>query len=263
VRYAVISDIHANVEALSAVLAAIDEEHVDAILCLGDIVGYGASPNECVRLVAASGAKCVAGNHDRAALGLRSTSSFGRSAKRAMVWTKRLLQRETREWLASAPFLRRERGEILLFHAALHPVPNDDLHLSTLPRLQKSLEAMIRGTYGTRVGLFGHTHHPGVWRSRNGAFGPAPGETVPLDEGTFYLINPGSVGQPRDGDPRASFALLDRAAGVVRFRRVPYDTTLAMAKVAAIERETERLAPLAWLSAGFSRGLGLFAGQRR
>lgn len=259
-KYAVLSDVHANLEALSAVLAAVDVERVDTILCLGDVVGYGANPNECARLLASAGAKCVVGNHDRAALGLRDTANFGRKAEQAMRWTRRMLGGAAHEWLASLPLLRKASSELLLFHAALHPVPNDDLHLSSLSRLEKSLRALQEGGYGARLGLFGHTHHAGAWRARGGAFGPAPGEMVKLDGGAHYLINPGSVGQSRDDDPRAAFAILDMDEGVVWFRRVEYDTTLSMAKVAALEAK-QRGGIAAWLSARLP--LGLFAGQRR
>jgi predicted phosphodiesterase len=259
-RYAVVSDVHANLEALEAVLAAIDVERVDAILCTGDVVGYGASPNECARMLAAAGAKCVVGNHDRAALGLRDTANFGRKAREAMAWTQRLLGGAAHDWLAQLPLVRKVSPEILLFHAALHPQPNDDLHLSSLPRLEKSLRALRGGGYGAWLGLFGHTHHAGVWRARGGAFGPASGELVKLDEGAHYLINAGSVGQSRDGDPRASFAILDLGEGVVQFRRVPYDTTLALAKVAAIEAKEQR-GLSAWLSARLR--FGRLAWQRR
>lgn len=259
-RYAVVSDVHANIEALEAVLAAADAERVDVILCLGDVVGYGANPNECARLLAAAGAKSVVGNHDRAALGLRDTANFGRKAREAMRWTRRLLGEASHDWLASLPLIRRVSPEVLLFHAALHPTPNDELHLSSLSRLEKSLRALCEGGYGARLGLFGHTHHAGAWRARDGAFGPAPGELVKLDDGAHYLINPGSVGQSRDGDPRAAFAILDLNEGLVRFRRVPYDTTLAMAKVAALQAK-QSSSFSAWLSARLP--LGLFAGQRR
>ncbi|MDI1434734.1 metallophosphoesterase family protein [Polyangium sorediatum] len=259
-KYAVVSDVHANVEALSAVIAAIDVERVDAILCLGDVVGYGANPNECARMLASAGAKGVVGNHDRAALGLRDTAHFGLQAQQAMRWTRRLLGGPPRDWLASLPLVRKVSSELLLFHAALHPMPNDELHLSSLSRLEKSLRALQEGGYGARIGLFGHTHHAGAWRARGGAFGPAPGDMVKLDDGAHYLINPGSVGQSRDGDPRAAFAILDMDQGAVWFRRVAYDTTLAMAKVAALAA-AQRGGLGAWLAARLP--LGRFAGQRR
>lgn len=259
-RYALVSDIHANLEALEAVLAAIDRERVDRILCLGDVVGYGASPNECVKWLAVVGAMCVAGNHDRAAIGLRDTSTFGRAARRAMTWTRRLLTAPSHDYLAALPLVRTMPGGVLLFHAALHPSPNDELHLSTLPRIEQSLRALRDDFEGARVGLFGHTHRPGAFRARGGAFGPAPGERVLLDEGAHYLVNPGSVGQPRDGDPRASFAILDTGARCVKFCRTNYDAALAMAKLAAVSEGRGRRA-FGFLSARL-RGR-LFAGEGR
>jgi predicted phosphodiesterase len=231
-KWAVISDVHASAEALSAVLAKIEKENVDDILCLGDIVGYGASPNEVVRMLRSSGAKCIAGNHDRAAVGAKDPSNFGRTAKRAIGWTQRVLSDDSRAFLASLPMTLEHGGRVLLFHGALHPAPNDDLHLSNLVRIQKTMTALRLGGYGVQVGLFGHTHWPGVWRERDGDFGVASGETVQIDDGAHYLVNPGSVGQPRDGDERASFAILDTGEQTLRFVRVEYDRTLAMAKAA-------------------------------
>ena len=259
-RYALVADVHANAEALVAVLAALDAERVDAVVCLGDTVGYGGSPNECVRLLSRAGAVAVVGNHNRAALGLRDVASFGRAARRSAVWTKRALGAESLDWLASLPLARRMGEELFLFHAALHPTLNDELHLSSLPRLEKSLEALAKVGMGARIGLFGHTHRAGVWRARGGAFGPAPGETVSLDAGAYYLVNPGSVGQSRDDDPRAAFAVLDTGARLVRFHRVDYDITLARAKVAAAEAGAPSRF-FSWLTARLPRGL--FAGQRR
>ena len=232
-KWAVISDVHANAEALEAVLASIERENVDDILCLGDIVGYGASPNEVVRMLRSAEAKCIVGNHDRAAIGLKDPSDFGRMAKRAIGWTKRELCDDSRAYLASLPMIRKHGGEVLLFHGALHPAPNDDLHLSNPVRIQKTMTALRVGGYGVRVGLFGHTHWPGVWRERGGVIDAvAPGDTVQIDDGAHYLINPGSVGQPRDGDERSSFAIFDTAERTLRFVRVEYDRTLAMAKAA-------------------------------
>ncbi len=231
-KWAVISDLHANVEALGAVLAKIEAEGVDEILCLGDIVGYGASPNEVVRLVRQSGARCIAGNHDRAAVGVKDPSDFGRNAKRAIAWTARVLDDESHSFLASLPMIRTHEDRVLLFHGALHPAPNDDLHLSNPLRVQKTMTALRLGGYGVPVGLFGHTHWPGIWREKDGVFDVLTGaETVQIDDGAHYLINPGSVGQPRDGDERAAFAIFDTGEQTLRFVKVEYDRALAMAKV--------------------------------
>lgn len=243
-KWAVVSDLHANAEALGAVLARAEAEGVDEILCLGDIVGYGASPNEVVRMVQGAGATCIAGNHDRAAVGVKDASDFGRVAKRAIAWTQRVLDDASHAFLASLPMIRKHEGRVLLFHGALHPAPNDDLHLSNPLRVQKTMTALQRGGYGVPVGLFGHTHWPGIWREQGGAFEVLSGETLPIDDGAHYLINPGSVGQPRDGDERAAFAILDTDARTLRFVRVEYDRALAMAK-AARAGLLEKQSPLA------------------
>ncbi len=239
-KYALLADVHANVEALRAVLGAVQAENVDAILCAGDIVGYGANPNECINLLTEAGALLVAGNHDRAAIGAKEPVNFGLKAKRALEWTERLLSCASIEKLSRLPLLRHVPGELLLFHAALHPLPNDDLHLSSPERIEKSLSVLRTRFLRTRIGIFGHTHRSGAWRARGGTFGPVPGEHVQLDDGAFYLINPGSVGQSRDDDPRAAFAVLNLHENRVVFRRVEYDVTLSMAKVATLEAETTR-----------------------
>jgi predicted phosphodiesterase len=222
-RYAVLSDVHATIEALERVLDTAERAKVDRVLVLGDVVGYHTAPNECVERLQRADALCIAGNHDRAAAGLLPTGRMSATAELAIAWTRRVLDSEHTQWLATLPLTERV-GMMFLFHAALTPEPDVELHLSTPRRVTKSLEALRRGAHGARIGFFGHTHRPAVHRlGPDGTTESTNAARVALDGESHYLINPGSVGQPRDGDARASFAIFDDEALVVEFHRVPFD----------------------------------------
>lgn len=225
-KIAFISDLHANIEALDATLAAIDGRGVDRIFCLGDIVGYHADPEACIQRLRERQIRSLAGNHDRAVAGLSSTLQFGSRARRAAAWTRRQLSGESLAYLASLPVAEHLAGGCFAVHGALHPEPNADLHLSTRERVRASLRELEAARFGARVCFFGHTHRAvihagsgaGVW-SRDI---DVP-TTVELRAEGATLVNPGSVGQPRDGDPRAAFAVYDTERRAVEFVRVVYD----------------------------------------
>ena len=222
-RVAVLSDIHANLVALDAVLAAIGD--VDAIWHLGDVVGYGPEPDGVVQRLEATGAIGVAGNHDRAATGGPEIDWFNPDARAAMEWTRTRISPETTRWLNAQPVRRTEADRLLV-----HGSPRDPLweYITSASVAGANFEALSTG-----VGLFGHTHIPAAWLERDGRVEgtePAASSSVRLEEGTRALLNPGSVGQPRDGDPRASWLELDGDAGTVTWRRTEYD-------VPAVQRE--------------------------
>jgi predicted phosphodiesterase len=227
VKYAVISDLHANAEALSAVLACIERDGVDEILCLGDIVGYAASPNECVRLLRATGARSIAGNHDRAAAGVKDLVDFGERARRAIAWTRTHLTEDNLEFLRGLPSTLLTEERLFLVHGALHPAPNDDLHLSTPARVARSLAELATGRFGAKLCFFGHTHRPAVYSYRGGRAHPLQGPTHVLADDAHYLVNPGSVGESRDGDVRAAYALFDTRERRLELRRIEYDVSSA------------------------------------
>jgi predicted phosphodiesterase len=241
-KIAIISDVHASTEALSAVLAAIDAEGVDHLVCLGDIVGYHAEPDACVERLVARGATCVAGNHDRVAAGLAEPTRFGRSARHAILWTRAQIRAETTLALARLPLYALVDGAFVAFHGSLHPTPDPERYLRSEREVKKTFAALSRGGFGVDVGFFGHTHQGVIYalcRERISTLsgplhvgqGPScAGPAVRLAPGTRYLINPGSVGQPRDGDPRASFVIWDGARRSVRFHRVAYDVRGCLAK---------------------------------
>jgi diadenosine tetraphosphatase ApaH/serine/threonine PP2A family protein phosphatase len=215
VRVAVLSDIHANLVALDAVLSAIGS--IDAVWQLGDVVGYGPEPDGVVERLAAIGAIGVAGNHDLAALGGSEIDWFNPDARAAMEWTRGRIDGQTRSWLASLPTSREEGGMTLV-----HGSPRDPVweYVTSVPVARANLAVLT-----TPIGLHGHTHLPMAWADRDGridAIAPGPGSSFRLDGGQA-LLNPGSVGQPRDGDPTASWLEIDTEAGAATWRRAGYD----------------------------------------
>jgi diadenosine tetraphosphatase ApaH/serine/threonine PP2A family protein phosphatase len=217
-RVAVISDIHGNLHALEAVLQAVDREQLDELWCLGDLVGYGARPNECCAVVRERADLCLVGNHDLVALGRNNVDlgEFNPEAAAAARWTRSALNEESRGFLESLePAAEREGVE--LFHAS----PRDPVWEYVL-----TVEAALAGLQvsSAPLVLVGHSHVPLAISLRDGelAGDHAPaGTDRELAEGR-WLLNPGSVGQPRDGDPRAAWLLLDLDGPRASFRREKY-----------------------------------------
>jgi len=215
-RVAVISDIHANLHALEAVREAIDQEAPDEIWCLGDLVGYGPQPDACCVWSAEHTAVCLAGNHDLGVLGTLDITDFSDDAAAAAIWTRRVLGEPARAYLAELPS-HGEREDVGLFHAS----PRDPVWEYVLT--WEAAEAAIHDS-GFAITLVGHSHVPLAISDDTGLpGGHAPGgKEVELD-GARWLLNPGSVGQPRDGDPAAAWLLLDLDERRASFRRVAYD----------------------------------------
>jgi predicted phosphodiesterase len=222
---AVISDLHANLEAVEATFSDIARQKVDEVLCLGDLVGYFANPNECVELIRSRGVRCVMGNHDRVAAGLAEPTNFGETARRAILWTRQELSDDNRRFLAGLP-MTLALGELLLVHGALTPEPNVDLHVSSLARAEQSLTA-LRDRFSARICLFGHTHRPMLYRLDDSSARAHKGEGC-LSLAGHCLVNPGSVGQSRDADARASYVILDGENAT--FRRVEFARAATLAK---------------------------------
>jgi len=228
VRIAVISDIHGNWHAFEAVLADIDNEHVDEIWCLGDIVGYGPQPNRCVDSARERSAICLIGNHDLAAIGRVSLDDFSPDAAVSARWTADELASTARDFLAQLePKGTRLGAE--LFHGS----PRDPVWEYILS--EPSVRAALEMTASNLV-LVGHSHIPIALLLSNGdtlAGGLAKGGSDLELTGGRWLLNPGSVGQPRDGDPRAAYLLLDLERRNAHFRRVPYDIEATQAEIRA------------------------------
>jgi len=200
-------------------------------LCLGDLVGYGADPVACVDLVGERASAMVAGNHEHGALGLLDLRWFNPWARAAAEWTGTQLDRGHRDYLGALSLLRTVEDATLV-HASPRSPEEWDYLISAEDGLQ------VFGDFTTRLCFVGHSHVPGVWSVGSG--GPdhagrldAPEAQVSLDDGRRYLVNVGSVGQPRDRDPRACYAIWDREARSVTVRRVAYDLRAAAAKILA------------------------------
>ncbi len=235
-RIAVISDIHSNLPALDAILASFGT--VDALWQLGDVVGYGPHPDEVVDRLRERGAIGVRGNHDAAALGGLAVAWFTPDARQAIEWTARRIGPETRAWLGGLPD-RLVVGNVTLVHGS----PRDPVweYVTGVSVARASL-----GAFATPFLLHGHTHVPVVFREdgrRLETLGPVAGSTLLLDDRRL-LVNPGSVGQPRDGDPRASALVYDTEARSMTWLRVPYpvgETQAAMRAAGLPPRLVSRL----------------------
>lgn len=233
-KLALISDVHANAPALSAVLQAIATQQVDRIVCLGDVAGYHTQLAACVRLLQQVGALCVAGNHDRAAIGALTTEGFTPQAQRAIAWAQERLEYASRDFLADLPLKRAIGDALVAVHGALHPeVGCEWVRLDDDDKRALSFDALAAHPCGAQVCAFGHTHRPGVWERCAGAIRFVGCDTVTLRPDALYLVNPGSVGESRDEDLRASFALFDTQARSIRFHRVTYDRPSVLAQTRA------------------------------
>lgn len=229
-RLALISDIHANLEALQATLGDIAGQDVDRIVCLGDIVGYNANPAECIALVRDANALCVAGNHDLAVCGRMPTKHFPATAARAVAWTQRRLSWRDLQFLAGLPLKACVGGELVAVHGALHPATHcATVRLDTDEKRQQSLQALVADPSGARFCAFGHTHEVGIYEFHGEAAAPRREQTTKLRDDAYYLINPGSVGQPRSADTRASYIVIDLAQRAAIVHRVAYDRDAALA----------------------------------
>ena len=232
-----LSDIHANLAALDAVLAAVPS--VDEVWQLGDIVGYGPDPDDVVGRLKEVGALGVCGNHDVAALGGPEIESFNVDARNAMLWTRATISDETRAWLGALP----ERLERVGF-TMVHGSPRDPIweYITSTPVARAGIAAME-----TQAGLHGHTHIPIAYLEDDGrleTMSPGAGSRIAF-EGRRVLLNPGSVGQPRDGIPAASWLLLDTDDGSATWQRTAYDVAgvqAAMSRCNLPERLVSRLA---------------------
>lgn len=216
-RYALLADVHGNLDALRAVRRAVEEQGVDGWLFAGDLVGYGPYPNECVAAMAELGATCVAGNHDLIALGHLSDDRCIPLAQRSLHWTSEVLGASERAFLEALPRRVTVPGGVVVAHGALDD-PQE--YTSTEPQAAAQL-ARIVAEDGADVLVLGHTHRPMAF-ARQGRWLAATG-TTPLPAGDAVLLNPGAVGQSRELRVRARFAILDLDAREVRFAAIPYD----------------------------------------
>jgi diadenosine tetraphosphatase ApaH/serine/threonine PP2A family protein phosphatase len=246
-RALILSDVHANMQALAAVLSAAPAH--DIVWNLGDVVGYGASPNETIVCLRELNSVYVRGNHDRACCGLTPVDEFNPVARQAAEWTTAQLSKSKRAWLRELPQGPVTVGEgLVCVHGS---AADEDVYVMSVPEAVDALQAAS----GAWIEFFGHTHVQGgfvrsdegwyIVQPEYGGGNEAEHFDLPLRAGVRYLLNPGSVGQPRDGDWRAGFAVYDDEASAIRFFRVPYDVERAQKKIRAAglpDRLASRLA---------------------
>ena len=222
--HAIVSDIHANLEALEAVLADIEKHKPASMVCLGDFVGYGASPNECIDRLRPLIEHGLIGNHDLAAVGKLRLTDFNSNAAAAARWTEDALTEEHREYLRALPFTVKWRNTLLVHSSPAQP---EDWHyVLSIHDAQDELAAFTE-----TLCFIGHSHYPGVFDQQGDHVRYTRTPEVRIEKGHRYLVNVASVGQPRDGDPRAGYLLYDEAAGILKHVRIEYDVQGAMKRI--------------------------------
>ncbi len=224
---AVISDIHANLEALEAVLEDIDRVGADTVICLGDVVGYGPDPNPCTEVVSKIALACVAGNHDHAALGLTDITYFNVYAREAVLWTRSVLTETARTYLRACPLQDVFKGALLVHGSPVEP--EDWNYILSVGDARRAFDR-----FDESLCFVGHSHVPGVFDLDSRGFVDVLEATeLRFEEGHRYIVNVGSVGQPRDWDPRAAYGLWDTEENTFKLRRLAYDVQATQRKILA------------------------------
>ncbi len=236
-KFAIIADIHGNLEALQAVLEDAQKQGCTHYACIGDVVGYGANPRECLQIVRSMGMPCVKGNHDEYCSIEESAEGFNPLAAEAVMWTRQQLSEEDRQWLRDLRYVRMVTN-FTIVHATLD-APQRWGYV-----FDKLAAAASFPYQNTPVCFFGHTHVP-VAFVRDSMVRGGTYSKFKIEPGKKYFINVGAVGQPRDGNPRAAYVVYDVDEGTVELRRLEYDIATAQKKIRAAglpERLAERLA---------------------
>ncbi len=224
-KFAIFGDIHANLEALQTVLWDAQEQGCSNFVCLGDIVGYAANPSECLEIVRGLGCPVVRGNHDEGAASLSNLEELNPLAQTALLWTRAQLTEEQRDWLRELKLVRQVR-DFTVVHSTLDSP-------GAWGYVTNRFDAMASFSYQfTQVCFYGHTHVPRIFE-KDDAVRAARGNDVQIQRGVKYFVNVGSVGQPRDGDWRASYAIYDVTAQTISIRRVEYDIQTTQDKIRA------------------------------
>jgi len=226
-RFAIISDIHSNIEALESFFESLESNPVDKIVCLGDLVGYNANPNECIELIRKKKISSVMGNHDARAAGIEDNAEFNLLAADAIEWTKSVLTEENREYLAKLPRYIRVAKTFYAVHGSINDTDRYIYGAADALRNFKLLEKVR----GLNICFFGHTHVPISYLGAKDSVRMNLDNSIKVKKGASYLINPGGLGQSRDKDPRGSYAIYDTEASEVTFHRVEYDIDATVAKI--------------------------------
>ena len=224
-RTGILTDIHANIEALTACIEAAEAAGVERFVCLGDTVGYGADPNAACDLVRRKCEFAVLGNHDAAVAGRMDYSYYYAAAREVLDWTALHLSRENMAWLRSLPYTRAEKG-VMFGHAS----PRDPAAFEYVFALEQAEDLVIRAEKLAHLTFIGHSHLQRAFLLGE-AVKDVWAECVRIEDGNTYLCSIGSCGQPRDYDPRSCFGIWDDAARTVEFHRVPYDAEKTARKI--------------------------------
>lgn len=226
-KIAILSDIHSNLEALESVLKEIDQVKPDRIFFLGDAVGYGPDPNACVEKIFDTSDKVIAGNHDHGVLGLTDIECFNPFARQAILWNRSILTRENTERLSSMPLTAQE-DDLFLVHAT--PEKPEEWGYIYSPQ-----DTELQYEYFQSSACFiGHTHSPSLYFSDGDEFGETRETVLTFREGFRYIVNVGSVGQPRDRNPDAGYVLFDTETKKLSFNRVRYNFRITQEKMRAV-----------------------------
>lgn len=225
-RYAVLTDVHANALALEAVVDSLESRGIDSVVCLGDTVGYGADPGEAIAVIRQLCDKTVLGNHDSAAVSEGLEARFNQWARDAIAWTRTRLTEDEVEFLRGLPMTATHQGALLV-----HASPLDPGSWRYLIRGRDASAAFA--AFEERLCLVGHSHEPVFFECGGTTTRVVPVGKLEMADDKRYIVNAGSVGQPRDGDPRASYAVVEPDAGTVEIVRVPYDTERAGRRITA------------------------------
>ncbi|MBN3039264.1 MAG: metallophosphoesterase family protein [Candidatus Omnitrophica bacterium] len=223
-RWGIFSDIHSNLEAFQAVLASFAQEHIDRYICLGDIVGYGANPRECIQEVKRFKPITVAGNHDWAACERFDVKYFNSYAQTAIAWTAQNITQEDKQYLGSLKLVS-ELGGFTIVHGSLHQ-PERFEYILDAYSVESTLDIL-----NTQLCFIGHTHVPVTFIHRDGRCTACFRKKLALEADVKYVVNAGSVGQPRDGDPRATYVVYDSDNKEVEIKKVPYNIRKAKDKI--------------------------------
>ena len=226
-RYGIFSDIHSNLEALRNVIKAYKKERIDTYLCIGDVVGYASNPQECLASVKSICSVIVAGNHDWAVSGLFPIGYFNSEAKDAILWTKKHMDSDQLQALRALPLVYENKDLVLVHGTLVNPAAFD--YMTDSSTAIQSFTALEK-----TVCFVGHTHQPVIFsQNKAGVVSRSLDKILKLKEGYTYIVNVGSVGQPRDGDPKASYCIYDTEKKELLIKRVAYTIAAAREKIYA------------------------------
>lgn len=223
-RYAVFSDVHSNLEAFEAAVESFKKEKIDKYFFVGDLIGYGAQPHECISLLKSLKAVMVAGNHEYGVIGKLPLAWFSDNAKEGILWTQGVLEDSDAEFLSSLPLLYNS-DDITMVHGSLYNPEEFEYIVS-----RESAERTLFSSQ-TKFCFIGHSHLPFICYKKGFAMEVAHSLEMGTEESSSYLINVGSIGQPRDGDPRGSYCICDTSLKTVKIKRVSYDIEAAQKKI--------------------------------